>query len=83
MFLFVVRLLVTEMASPKCKGFLKKKRSSETDVVISSLRKENFYLKTLVELSLQHSEHYKLVEVVKEPVSTSTVLLCIVQGWIK
>ncbi|XP_070771995.1 centrosomal protein of 55 kDa-like [Enoplosus armatus] len=51
------------MASPKYKGFLRKKLNSKLDVVVSSLRKENAYLKkTLVELSRQHSEHNKLVE---------------------
>ncbi|XP_022619216.1 centrosomal protein of 55 kDa-like [Seriola dumerili] len=51
------------MASSKNKSFLKKKRYSEPDVVVSSLRKENAYLKkTLVDLSRQHSEHYKLLE---------------------
>ncbi|XP_044069675.1 centrosomal protein of 55 kDa-like isoform X9 [Siniperca chuatsi] len=54
---------VIEMASPKYKGFLRKKLNSELDMVVSSLRKENAYLKkTLVELSRQHSEHNKLVE---------------------
>ncbi|XP_039994732.1 centrosomal protein of 55 kDa-like isoform X2 [Xiphias gladius] len=51
------------MASSKCKGFLRKKRKSELDMVVRSLRKENAYLKkTLSDLSRQHSEHYKLVE---------------------
>lgn len=55
---------VTEMASSKYKGSLKKKLSSELSMVLSSLRKENVYLKkTLAELSRQHSEQYKLVEV--------------------
>ena len=55
---------VTEMAASKCKGFIRKKRSSEFDMVVSSLRKENAYLKKcLAELSRQHSDHYRLVEV--------------------
>ncbi|XP_035461996.1 centrosomal protein of 55 kDa-like isoform X5 [Scophthalmus maximus] len=54
---------VTEMASSKCKGFPRKKRRSEPDIVVSSLRKENAFLKkALLELSRQHSDHYKLVE---------------------
>ncbi|XP_040905253.1 centrosomal protein of 55 kDa-like isoform X2 [Toxotes jaculatrix] len=49
------------MAASKYKRFLRKKHT--TDMVVSSLRKENAYLKkTLAELSRQHSEHYKLVE---------------------
>lgn len=53
-----------EMVSLKYKGFLRTKLKSELQIVVSSLRKENAYLKkTLVELSRQHSEHYKLVEV--------------------
>ncbi|KAK2824331.1 hypothetical protein Q5P01_021506 [Channa striata] len=48
------------MASSKYKCFLRKKLNAE---LVSSLRKENAYLKkTLVDLSRQHSEHYKLVE---------------------
>ncbi|XP_071336646.1 centrosomal protein of 55 kDa-like isoform X2 [Trachinotus anak] len=51
------------MASSKYKGYLKKKRYSEPHTVVSSLRKENAYLKkSLLELSRQHSEHYKLLE---------------------
>ncbi|XP_045926883.1 centrosomal protein of 55 kDa-like isoform X2 [Micropterus dolomieu] len=51
------------MVSLKYKGFLRTKLKSELEIVVSSLRKENAYLKkTLVELSRQHSEHYKLVE---------------------
>ncbi|AWP13954.1 putative centrosomal protein of 55 kDa-like isoform 2 [Scophthalmus maximus] len=51
------------MASSKCKGFPRKKRRSEPDIVVSSLRKENAFLKkALLELSRQHSDHYKLVE---------------------
>ncbi|KAF1375700.1 hypothetical protein PFLUV_G00222920 [Perca fluviatilis] len=51
------------MASLKYKGSPRKKPNSELDVIVSSLRKENAYLKkTLVELSRQHSEHNKLVE---------------------
>ncbi|XP_019946409.1 centrosomal protein of 55 kDa-like isoform X2 [Paralichthys olivaceus] len=51
------------MAASKCKGFPRKKRSSELDVVVSSLRKENAFLKkSLVGLSRQHCDHYKLVE---------------------
>lgn len=61
---FNICALVTEMASSKYKVSLRKKLNSELGIVISSLRKENAYLKkTLVELSRQHSEHYKLVEV--------------------
>lgn len=57
-------LQVIEMASSKYKGFLGKKRTSELDMVVSSLRKENVYLKkTLVEMSRQHSEHNRLIEV--------------------
>ncbi|KAM8738154.1 centrosomal protein of 55 kDa-like isoform 2-T3 [Acanthopagrus schlegelii] len=45
------------------KGFLTKKLRSQHTMVISSLRKENAYLrKTLAEMSRQHAEHYKLVE---------------------
>ena len=57
---------VIEMASSRyeSKGFLTKKLRSQHTVVISSLRKENAYLrKTLAEMSRQHAEHYKLVEV--------------------
>lgn len=55
---------VTDMASSKYKVSLRKKLNSELRMVVSSLRKENVYLKkTLVEMSHQHSEHYKLVEV--------------------
>ncbi|XP_051271435.1 centrosomal protein of 55 kDa-like isoform X3 [Dicentrarchus labrax] len=51
------------MASSKNKGFLWKKPNSELRMIVSSLKKENAYLKkTLVELSRQHSEHNKLVE---------------------
>ncbi|KAF3708204.1 Centrosomal protein of 55 kDa [Channa argus] len=51
------------MASSKYKGFLRKKLNTELGMVVSNLRKENAYLKkTLVDLSRQHSEHYKLVE---------------------
>ncbi|XP_035027685.1 centrosomal protein of 55 kDa [Hippoglossus stenolepis] len=51
------------MAASKCKGFVRKKRSSEFDMVVSSLRKENAYLKkSLAELSRQHWDHYRLVE---------------------
>ncbi|XP_028460155.1 uncharacterized protein LOC114572643 isoform X2 [Perca flavescens] len=54
---------VIEMASLKYKGSPRKKPNPELDVIVSSLRKENAYLKkTLVELSRQHSEHNKLVE---------------------
>ncbi|XP_026211905.1 centrosomal protein of 55 kDa-like isoform X1 [Anabas testudineus] len=54
---------VTDMASSKYKVSLRKKLNSELRMVVSSLRKENVYLKkTLVEMSHQHSEHYKLVE---------------------
>lgn len=52
------------MASPKQKGSPRRKPIPELDVVVSSLRKENSYLKmTLAELSRQHSEHNKLLEV--------------------
>ncbi|XP_010791752.1 centrosomal protein of 55 kDa-like [Notothenia coriiceps] len=51
------------MASPKQKGSPRRKPIPELDVVVSSLRKENSYLKmTLAELSRQHSEHNKLLE---------------------
>ncbi|XP_029376799.1 centrosomal protein of 55 kDa-like isoform X2 [Echeneis naucrates] len=51
------------MATPKYKGYLKKKRYSEPKKVVSNLRKENAYLKkTLVELSRRHSEYYSLVK---------------------
>ncbi|KAL3050371.1 hypothetical protein OYC64_012412 [Pagothenia borchgrevinki] len=51
------------MASPKQKGSPRRKPNPELDVVVSSLRKENSYLKmTLAELSRQHSEHNKLLE---------------------
>ncbi|XP_078129882.1 cone cGMP-specific 3',5'-cyclic phosphodiesterase subunit alpha'-like [Sander vitreus] len=51
------------MASLKYKGSPRKKPNSELDVIVSSLRKENAYLKkTLVELSRQLSERNKLVE---------------------
>ncbi|XP_059215639.1 LOW QUALITY PROTEIN: centrosomal protein of 55 kDa [Centropristis striata] len=51
------------MASSKYKGSPRKKLNSELEVVVSSLRNENDYLKkTLVELSRQHSEHNKLLE---------------------
>ncbi|XP_034059649.1 centrosomal protein of 55 kDa-like [Gymnodraco acuticeps] len=54
---------VLEMASPKQKGSPRRKPIPELDVVVSSLRKENSYLKmTLAELSRQHSEHNKLLE---------------------
>ncbi|XP_032396453.1 centrosomal protein of 55 kDa isoform X8 [Etheostoma spectabile] len=54
---------VIEMASLKYKGSPRKKTNSELDVIVSSLREENAYLKkTLVELSRQHSEHNKLIE---------------------
>ncbi|XP_036979828.1 centrosomal protein of 55 kDa-like isoform X7 [Acanthopagrus latus] len=56
---------VIEMASSRyeSKGFLTKKLRSQHTMVISSLRKENAYLrKTLAEMSRQHAEHYKLVE---------------------
>ncbi len=52
------------MASSKYKGLFRKKLNSELHMVVISLRKENAYLKkTLAELSRQHSEHNKLVEV--------------------
>ncbi|XP_034754843.1 centrosomal protein of 55 kDa isoform X8 [Etheostoma cragini] len=55
--------LVIEMASLKYKGSPRKKSNSELDVIVSSLREENAYLKkTLVELSRQHSEHNRLIE---------------------
>lgn len=61
------------MASSKCKGFPRKKRRSEPDIVVSSLRKENAFLKkALLELSRQHSDHYKLVEV-----NLLTLLFCL------
>ncbi|XP_073338618.1 centrosomal protein of 55 kDa-like isoform X2 [Pagrus major] len=45
------------------KGFLTKKLNSQHTMVVSSLRKENAYLrKTLAEMSRQHAEHNKLVE---------------------
>ncbi|XP_074502020.1 centrosomal protein of 55 kDa-like isoform X4 [Sebastes fasciatus] len=51
------------MASPKHKGFIRKKPNSELDVVVSSLRKDNAYLKkSLAELSRQHSQHNMLVQ---------------------
>ncbi|XP_037637206.1 cone cGMP-specific 3',5'-cyclic phosphodiesterase subunit alpha'-like isoform X1 [Sebastes umbrosus] len=51
------------MASPKHKGFIRKKPNSELDVVVSSLRKDNAYLKkSLAELSRQHSQHNMLVK---------------------
>ncbi|XP_034754837.1 centrosomal protein of 55 kDa isoform X3 [Etheostoma cragini] len=54
---------VIEMASLKYKGSPRKKSNSELDVIVSSLREENAYLKkTLVELSRQHSEHNRLIE---------------------
>lgn len=52
------------MASLKYKNSPRKKPNSELDVIVSSLRKENAYLKkTLVELSRQLSERNKLIEV--------------------
>nr|XP_020458958.1 centrosomal protein of 55 kDa-like isoform X2 [Monopterus albus] len=51
------------MASSRYKGFHRNMVKSKLAMVVSSLRKENVYLKkTLVELSRQHSEYYKLVE---------------------
>uniref|UniRef100_A0A8D0DG09 TSG101 and ALIX binding domain-containing protein n=1 Tax=Sander lucioperca TaxID=283035 RepID=A0A8D0DG09_SANLU len=51
------------MASLKYKNSPRKKPNSELDVIVSSLRKENAYLKkTLVELSRQLSERNKLIE---------------------
>nr|XP_020458951.1 centrosomal protein of 55 kDa-like isoform X1 [Monopterus albus]XP_020458952.1 centrosomal protein of 55 kDa-like isoform X1 [Monopterus albus]XP_020458955.1 centrosomal protein of 55 kDa-like isoform X1 [Monopterus albus]XP_020458956.1 centrosomal protein of 55 kDa-like isoform X1 [Monopterus albus]XP_020458957.1 centrosomal protein of 55 kDa-like isoform X1 [Monopterus albus] len=57
------RKKVKEMASSRYKGFHRNMVKSKLAMVVSSLRKENVYLKkTLVELSRQHSEYYKLVE---------------------
>lgn len=54
----------TEMASSKYKSPRKKKLNPESHMSVSNLRKENVNLKkTLVELSRQHSEHNKLLEV--------------------
>ncbi|CAB1443684.1 unnamed protein product [Pleuronectes platessa] len=51
------------MAASKYKGFVRKKRNSEFDMVVSILRKENAYLKkSLAELSRQHWDHYRLVK---------------------
>ncbi|XP_047458465.1 centrosomal protein of 55 kDa-like isoform X2 [Mugil cephalus] len=51
------------MAASKYKASLKKKLLSEHNMFVSSLRKENVYLKkSLAELSRQHSQHNKLVE---------------------
>ncbi|XP_030297052.1 centrosomal protein of 55 kDa-like isoform X2 [Sparus aurata] len=45
------------------KGFLTKRLKSQQTTVVSSLRRENAYLrKTLAEMSRQHAEHNKLVE---------------------
>lgn len=56
---------VTGMAASKYKRSLKKKLNSELAMVVSSLRKENAYLKrTLAELTHQQSQHNKLVEVI-------------------
>lgn len=53
------------MAASKYKRSLKKKLNSELAMVVSSLRKENAYLKrTLAELTHQQSQHNKLVEVI-------------------
>lgn len=69
--------LVTEMASSKYKVSMRKKLNKELGFVISSLRKENVYLKkTLVELSRQHSEHYKLVEVNLITLHSTYIILC-------
>ncbi|XP_042358526.1 centrosomal protein of 55 kDa-like [Plectropomus leopardus] len=55
--------IVVEMASPKYKGFAKKKSISEPHVIFSTLGNENDDLKkTLVEPSGQHSQHNKLLE---------------------
>lgn len=57
---------VIEMASSRYepKGFLTKRLKSQQTTVVSSLRRENAYLrKTLAEMSRQHAEHNKLVEV--------------------
>lgn len=52
------------MAFSKYKGFHKQKLNSEFGMVVSSLRKENAYLKrSLAVLSNYHSEHIKLAEV--------------------
>ncbi|XP_006783906.1 centrosomal protein of 55 kDa-like isoform X3 [Neolamprologus brichardi] len=51
------------MAASKYKRSLKKKLNSELAMLVSSLRKENAYLKrTLAELTHQQSQHNKLVE---------------------
>ncbi|XP_035981796.1 centrosomal protein of 55 kDa-like [Fundulus heteroclitus] len=51
------------MAAYKCNRSLRKKLSSDLVKIISSLRKENVYLKkTLAEVSRHHAEHNKLVE---------------------
>lgn len=56
---------VTGMAASKYKRSLKKKLNSELAMVVSSLRKENAYLKrTLAELTHQQLQHNKLVEVI-------------------
>lgn len=58
------------MASSKYKDLFKTNINSKLRTVVSSLRKENAFLKkTLVELTRQHSEHNRLVEVnlVKQP----------------
>ncbi len=55
---------VIRMAFSKYKGFHKKKLSSELTLIVSSLRKENEYLKKTLEMMSHHqSEHIKLVEV--------------------
>lgn len=57
---------VIEMASSRYepKGLLTKRLKSQQTTVVSSLRRENAYLrKTLAEMSRQHAEHNKLVEV--------------------
>lgn len=65
------------MASSKYKGFHRKKLNSQLCGVVSNLRKENAYLKTaLVELSRQHAEHYKLVEV--NLIKQISLIICIV-----
>lgn len=52
------------MASSKYKSLFKKRLNSKLGTAVSSLQKENAFLKkTLAELCREHSEHNRLVEV--------------------
>lgn len=52
------------MASFKYKSLMKKRLTSKLGTAVSSLQKENAFLKkTLAELCREHSEHNRLVEV--------------------